>query len=41
MGEACSSYINVELSTSYYCDNNYMDGDDYIVVMVYDNNYLL
>jgi hypothetical protein len=40
MNEACLPSPNIELLTSYYCDDNYMDGDDYIVVMVYDNHYL-
>jgi hypothetical protein len=39
MGDACSSNVNVELSTS-YCDDNYMD-DDYFIVMVYVNQNLL
>jgi hypothetical protein len=38
---ACSPHLNVELSTSYYCDDNYMDGDDYLVVMVYVHQYCL
>jgi hypothetical protein len=38
---ACSPNLNVELSTSEYCDDNYMDGDDYLVVMVYVNQYCL
>jgi hypothetical protein len=31
---------NVVISTSYYCDDNFMDGDDYFVVMVYINHYI-
>jgi hypothetical protein len=34
---ACSLCLNVELSTSYFCDNNYVK-NDYLVVMVYVNN---
>jgi hypothetical protein len=30
---------NVVSSTSYYCDDNYMDDVDYCVVMVYVNQY--
>jgi hypothetical protein len=30
---ACSPNLNVELSNSLHCDDNYMDGDDYYVVM--------
>jgi hypothetical protein len=37
----CLPHLNVELSTLYYCDDNYMDGDDYLVVMVYVNQILL
>jgi hypothetical protein len=37
MGDACSSNLNVELSTSYYYDDNYMDKNDYMVVMTYVN----
>jgi hypothetical protein len=33
---ACSLCLNVELSTSYFCDNNYVK-NDYLVVMVYAN----
>jgi hypothetical protein len=33
----CSLNLNVELSTSYYCDDNSMDGNDYLVVMAYVN----
>jgi hypothetical protein len=36
---ACSPHPNVELWTSQYYDDNYMDGDDYFVVMVYVNQY--
>jgi hypothetical protein len=36
---ACSSCSNIVISTSYYCDDNYMDGVDYFIVMVYDNQY--
>jgi hypothetical protein len=37
---ACSLCLNIELSTSYQCDDNYMK-NDYLVVMVYDNQYCL
>jgi hypothetical protein len=37
MGDACSPNLNVELSTSYYYDDNYMDKNDYMVVMTYVN----
>jgi hypothetical protein len=37
---ACSLNLNVELSTSEYCDDNYMNGD-HLVVMVYVNQYCL
>jgi hypothetical protein len=33
---ACSLCLNVKLSTSYFCDNNYVK-NDYLVVMVYVN----
>jgi hypothetical protein len=36
---ACSPCSNVVISTSYYCDDNYMDDVDYFVVMVYDDQY--
>jgi hypothetical protein len=39
MGDVCSSHLNIELSTSQYYDDNYMDGDDYFIVMVYVNQY--
>jgi hypothetical protein len=39
MGDAYSPHQNVELSTSKYCDDNYMDGDDYFVVMAFINQY--
>jgi hypothetical protein len=35
---ACCSHF-VAIPTSYYCDENYMDDDDYFVVVVYDNQY--
>jgi hypothetical protein len=38
---ACSPNLSVELSTLLYCDDNYMDGDDYLIVMVYVNQYFL
>jgi hypothetical protein len=38
---ACLPHLNVELSTSKYCDDNYTDGDDSLVVMVYVNQYCL
>jgi hypothetical protein len=38
---ACSPQSNVVISTSYYCEDNYMDGDDYFVVMVYVNHIAL
>jgi hypothetical protein len=38
---ACLPRSNVVISTSYYCDDNYMDGDDYFVVMVYANHFAL
>jgi hypothetical protein len=41
MGDACSPHLNVELSTAQYCDDNYMDGDDYLIVMAYLNQYWL
>jgi hypothetical protein len=37
---ACSLSLNVEVSTSQYCDDNYMDGDGYLVVMVHVNHIL-
>jgi hypothetical protein len=39
MGDACSPNLNIELLTSLYYDDNYMDGDDYFIVMVYVNQY--
>jgi hypothetical protein len=39
MSDACSPRSNIEISASYYCDDNYMDGDDYFIVMAYDNHY--
>jgi hypothetical protein len=36
---ACSPHSNVVISTSYYCDDNYMDDVDYFVVIVYDDQY--
>jgi hypothetical protein len=38
---ACSLRLNVELSISYYCDDNYMNGDYYFAVMVYVNHIVL
>jgi hypothetical protein len=38
---ACLPRSNVVISTSYYCDDNYMDGDDNFVVMVYANHIAL
>jgi hypothetical protein len=38
---ACSLCLNVELSTSKYCNDNYMDGDDYLVIMVFVNQIFL
>jgi hypothetical protein len=35
MGNACSPNLNVELSASYYCDDNCMDENDYFVVVVF------
>jgi hypothetical protein len=31
---------NIVISTSLCCYENYLDGDDYFVVMAYDNHYL-
>jgi hypothetical protein len=39
MCDAYSPHLKLELSTSQYYDDNYMDGDDYFVVMVYVNHY--
>jgi hypothetical protein len=37
---ACSLCLNVELSSSNFCDNNYVK-NDYLVVMVYVNQRVL
>jgi hypothetical protein len=34
---AYSLCLHVELSTFYYCDDNYMDVNDYVAVMTYVN----
>jgi hypothetical protein len=31
---------NVVISSLYYCDDNFMDGNGYFVVMAYDNHYI-